>query len=255
MILQDTIYNTKIVYLYINKFEYGKDQIGKEQSSGHPKPNTVYRAIYNTDTHSYRIIYKVDKNGIHSVFIGELQVNDVNEMNFVCDVSVLSVENILDFKISESNLDDLIGWLKTDNKDVKDLLGDIGSKKPVKTATNTGKNVKTNIPEGGIQLPPQLVQFITLGSELMSTDPLIFGTVFDLLIYLNDVAYVDTGVVGTGWLKLDKEHGAGVNVSAAIDKLSKYLGTDRRVNLDNNDLMGAIKDLLTEKSRRNYHDI
>lgn len=251
--LQDTIHNTKLIYLYVNKFDYGKNQMGKEQSSGNPKSKKVYRAIYNTDTNSYRIIYDVDSKNVFSVFIEDLQSTD-EDLGYTCDIKILSVSNILDFNISEADLDQLLKWLQTDNKDVKDILGDIGAVKKVEGKVTKPAQQPAQPPKG-TRLPPELVQLINIGSELHKADPIIFGTIFDLMIYLNQDAYADTGVLGTGWLKLDKDHGAGVNVSAAIDKLSRYLGQDRRINLDNDDLMGAIKDLLIEKSRRNYHEI
>lgn len=261
MILQDTIENTQIVYLYVNKFDYGTDLVNKEQNSGHPRSNTVYRAIFNTDTKSYRLIYKVDKDNVYSVFIPVLKVEEENDLEFVCDITVLTSNNILSFKISEKNLDDLLKWLKTDNSDIKEILGDVGGsskKKKVKKATQQPAQVPSPVKadeNGIIKLSPEILRFLNFGMELNKVDPLIFGTIFDLLIYLNQNVYSDTGVVSTNWLKLDREHGAGVNVSAAVEKLSRYLGQDRRTNLDEKDLMGALKDLLIEKSRRNYHEI
>lgn len=258
MILQDTPQNTKIVYLYVNEFDYGQDHIGREQTLNHPKSKKVYRAIYNTETKTYRAVYKVDKD-VHSVFIGGLQVRE-EDSGFICDIHILIAENILDFNISESNLDELLNWLKTDNNDIKAILGDIGGKplKKRQLPVNTSVSVPPQVNNGqqqGMKLPPELVQLIKLGSELQKTDPILFGTIFDLIVFLTNDSYTETGILGTSWLKMDKDHGAGVNVSAAVEKMSRYLGQDRRNNLDNNDLMGAIKDLLIEKSRRNYHEI
>lgn len=255
--LQDKTHNTKMVYLYVNKFDYCKNQLDKEQASGHPKPKRIYRAIYNTDTDSYRLIHEVTSTNVSIVYVQDLQSKE-EELGISCDIKILTAMNILDFlPIPEDNLDELLTWLKTDNKDIKTLLGDIGAPKPSRAKSKeTDAQPQPLPPPGkGIKLSPELVQYINLGQKLNEIDPIIFGTIFDLLVYLIENTYADTGVVSTGWLRLDKEHGAGVNVSAAVEKLSKYLGQDRRVNLDDNDLMGAIKDLLTEKSRRIYHDI
>lgn len=256
MILQDSIHNTEIVYLYTHKFEYGNNPISKEENGGHPKPKTIYRAIYNTDTNTYRLIYNISKEGLSFVFIPKLADHD-EESGLSVDIKILTKKNILDFSISESNLNELLNWLKTDNKDIKEITGDISAKPPKKAQKKEKETVPASIPQnkGSIKLPPEVVQFLNLGIELEKVDPIIFGTMFDLLVYLNQNVYTDTGIVSTSWLKLDKDHGAGVNVSAAVEKLSKYLGQDRRTNLDDKDLMGAIKDLLTEKSRRNYHEI
>ena len=254
MILQDNIHNTEIVYLYTHKFEYGNNPISKEENGGHPKPKTVYRAIYNTDTNTYRLIYNISKEGLSFIFIPKLKDHD-EESGLSVDIKILTKKNILDFNISEENLDELLSWLKTDNKDIKEITGDIGTPKPKQQKVKQGDKPAVVPQNKGVKLPPQVVQFLNLGIELEKTDPLIFGTMFDLLVYLNQNVYTDIGVVNASWLKLDKDHGAGTNISSAVEKLARYMSQDRRTNLDGKDLLGAIKDLLQEQGRRTYHEI
>lgn len=252
MILQDDIHNTEIIYLYTYKFDYGNNPISKEENGGHPKPKTVYRAIYNTDTNTYRLIYKVGKEGMSFVFIPKLKDYD-EDSGLTVDLRVLTLKNILDFNISEANLNELLNWLQTDNDDIKAITGHTGS--PKKKTKSEDKPVAVPQTKGTVKLSPQIVQFLNQAIELEKTDPLIFGTMFDLLVHLNQNLYADIGVVNASWLTLDRDHGAGVNVSAAVGKLNRYMGQDRRTNLDGNDLLGAIKDLLQEQGRRNYHEI
>jgi len=252
--LQDTIYNTKIVYLYVDRFDYGKNQVGKEQSSGHPKSKKVYRAIYNTDTHSYRIIYDIIRDQVYSVFVEDLQSDAPEELGYVCDIKHLSVSNILDFKISEDNLDDLLNWLKTDNKDVKEVLGDVGATKKKNTSDGKSKQIQ-KVPNRDSNISPEFVAFVNLTLEMYKSDPLTFGTIFDLILYIGEHPGLDQGNIGMHWLRMDKDHGGGVNISAAVEKLSRYVGGDRRTNLMNEDLMGAMLNLLNERARRTLNDI
>jgi hypothetical protein len=253
MKLRDTIYNTEIVYLYVNKFDWGKNQMGKEDCSGHPKSKKLYRAIYNKDTHSYRVIYGISaKNQLEATFIENLQSKDFDEHGYTCDIIVLSKKTILDCNLSEEELDQLNQWQTTDNKDVKDITGNIGEKKTDKAE---GTTKKAEMKESNQQLPEEFAQFLGISAHLHNTDPLTFGTIFDLILYLNDTQYQASGPLDGHWMKMDKEYGAGVNISAAVEKLNRYMGQNRRTNLENEDLMGAIKDLITESNRRTYQGV
>ena len=255
MNLQDTIYNTKIIYVYVNNFDYGKNQMGKEQASGHPKSKKVYRAIFNTDTNSYRVVYDIKGGNVYSVFIENLQSKDGEELGYTCDIVPITKSNILDFKISEENLDELLTWLKTDNKDIKEILGDVGTTK--KAAKKTEKQQPVAISKKGANggIPPEFVSFMNLMQEIYKTDQMTFGTIFDLVLYLVDHPGADSGNLGMHWLRMDKDQGAGVNVASAVEKLSRYIGSDRRTNLMNDDLMGAVVNLLNERTRRILNQI
>lgn len=253
MTLSDSIHNTEMVYLFVNKFSYGKNMIAKEESAGHPKPKKIYRAIRNTDTDTYRIIYKVENNQVFSTIIEDLQCDD-ETAGYTSDIKRITLNNILEFDIPEKCLDNLIHWIDTDNDDVKAVVPVGPPNKLVSRNLVAGKQAKeSGIPEGAIALDEEIVMFFTLASELRESDPLLFGTIFDVLNYL--VSQNKIEVFDTGWMGFDKNHGAGVNVSAAIKKLSLYMSDDRRTNLDEKDLTGAIVDLLTEKGRRSLHDI
>lgn len=250
--IQDSIYNTKIVYLYVHSFEW-KDQMNKEASSGHPKAKKLYRAIYNTDSESYRVIYEVKpkESQVYMTFVESLQSKD-EEKGYLSNISLITADNILDFPLTDKEIDLLFTWLTTDNKDLKDILGDIGAKegeKPKKTQPGLTKQGMSKKPS------QELIEFINVASKLHDVDPMMFGTVFDVMLWLIDDLYIDAGAIDTHWLKLHEEHGAGTNVTAAIEKLSRYMGNNRRTGLLNEDLMNAIRDLLTEKGRRLYHQI
>jgi len=254
MTLSDSIHNTEIIYLFVNRFDYIRNSYTKEENGGHPKTRKVYRAVRNTDTNTFRIIHKVDSkaNQVHSVIIEDLQCDD-ESYGYTCDIREVTLNNILDFDMSEKCLDNLILWIDTDNKDVKDIIPVGPPTKP--TPMNfVAQGKQAEIPEGGILINEELGAFIHMAAELHDSDPLMFGTVFDVLDHLSTQKYKPE-IFETGWMGLDKQHGAGVNISSAIKKLSKYMSDDRRTNLDEVDLLGAISDLLSEQARRNYHEI
>lgn len=249
MQLSDTIYNTKIVYLYVNKFDWESNSMGREDSAGNPKAKHVYRAIKNTETGTYRIVYEVT-HSVKSTYIDNLKNDNFEQCGYTSDIVELSLSNILECNLSEECLDNLLNWYAIDNTDIKSIVGNIGA-----TKNQERNTVKEHIVPIGVPLSEELVEFISEASHLHDTDPLMFGTMFDLFVYLNSILGEDKGILDTSWMGLSKDHGAGVNVSSAVQKLSRYMGDDRKTNLDESDLLGAIRDLLMEQARRNFNQI
>src|SRR5690606_8843885 len=113
--LIDTPSNTKIVYLFVNDFQWTVP-LNKEASVGHPKSGRVYRAIKNVDTESYRVMYTIDKN-FQGVLIDKLD-NDDRAAGYLSDIHEITKSNVLDFDILEEDLTEFVRWLETENKDL-----------------------------------------------------------------------------------------------------------------------------------------
>lgn len=246
MMLHDTPQNSKILYLFVNKFDWGSNQQSKENSLGHPKSQRLYRAVHNTETDSYRIVHTITRENCLAVYIENLQNID-ETLGYTSDIKRVTLDSILDFNIPEEDLDSLLLWLDTDDKELKGAMGWI--KPSAKATPVAGPSQMTNLPE----VDEDLLRFIDMGDSLSNKDPALFGTVIDLLDYL--LRPSDDAIIDTTWVKFDKKHGAGANISAAIQKLSRYIGTDRKTNMEADDLMGAIKELLTEQIRRNFNEL
>ncbi len=246
MIINDTQKSSKIVYLFVNKFDWGTNQQSKENSLGHPKPQRLYRALHNIEVDRYLIVHTVTKEDLQATYIENLQNTD-ESIGYTADISRVSLENILDFNILEEDLDALLKWVETDDRELKGAMGWI---KPTSKAIPViGPSRMTDLPE----VDEQYIQFIDLGGMLNDKDPVLFGTVIDLLSFLLESK--DDSIIDTTWVKYDKKHGAGANISAAVQKLSKYMSADKKVNMEVEDLMGAIKDLLTERMRRDLNEL
>ena len=252
--LIDTPQNTKIVYLWINKFAWSND-MDKEQSVGHPKPKHLYRGVYNKDTETYRFVYKMG-DIFQGTFLKSLTSDD-ETAGYTSDIVELSLSNILDSNLSEKDLKMLLEWIDTDNKDLKEKLW-AAPKRVNLDFIDMGTDIATFFADTIKKSDPEFTDFIAVGSSLREINPSMFEAVHNIISYLIEDEYTeveDDSSISPRWISMDVKLGAGANLYGAIQKLARYGSVNTRVSRSKEDLLGAIKDLLVEQQRRNLHNL
>jgi hypothetical protein len=249
--LIDTLSNTKIVYIFANKFTW-TNNTEKETNVGHPKPGRLYRAIKNTDTNTYRIVYNIENN-IQGILIDKLESKD-ESFGYVADMKEVSLSNVLNFEITEEDLKQFDNWLSTNNQDLKDWMNKFFEGQSNKVVIKSKVSVSDKVLEAVRSRDPELASIISMITDLRNIDPILYGALGSFVSYIIRKDYPESSV-NDQWVRVDKNLGAGANISSALTKLSTYGGKDRRTNFASADLLDAIKDLLTEQYRRDLHDL
>jgi hypothetical protein len=246
MTLSDNKTNTEYLYLFVEKFKW-TSHIDTENFNGHPKPKGVYRAILNKDTGGYRVIYKFFNGNPVAFVINSLESND-EENGFVCKISTLDKNNILKFDISESDLDNMIGWIASDNKDLRDIMDqpDLVRSLPIPT------DIKLSFPSP-VEPDQELMEFFECALAARKVNPLLFDGIHELFHHIINEQPKETSVDAT-WITLSKNFGTGANIIKALEHIAQYAGENKRTNLDEYDLFEAIKHLLNEYTQRRFND-
>ncbi len=243
----DTPSNTKIVYIYVNSFEWESEE-HNEVNLGNPKSKRLYRGVFNNDTKTYRLIF-LREDSFDGLFIPKLKAQ---AYNYSIDATEITLDNILSVDLNDGDIEQLLMWTAKDGN--KTLWDKIWEDDP-----SVNKNaVKNAITKQLRKVDPLMLDFVNIVSNLKATHPLMFDAVARLhryLLYNQDGSTMMDSPVDPSWIKMSIDHGAGANLSEALQKLARYGGTDRRENLLEEDLLGAIKDLMTELVRRNLHNI
>jgi len=227
--------NTVFKYLYCNSFKWNYP-MDHEVRGGHPKPGGVYRAWYNTETKSYRLL----SNPGQAIYIQSLVETDDFPHGFVCDLEEITQQNILKFKdISEDSLNDLLTWLEYNNADLKERLG----------FTSPSPQQFLAIIREPLNNPLQ--GFIESGEELFNLHPVAFEKIWQLIDIVLDKMYEED-------ISFELKHsteGKGINISDTFKSLEKYIGKDRRTNENPDDLYEAMTCIITELIRREYNNL
>lgn len=250
--LIDTPTNTKIIYLFVKDFQW-TIPINKESNVGHPKPGRVYRGVKNTDTESYRLMYRVG-DAIQGTLLPLLDSHD--EANgYLSDIREITIDNILDFDILEEDLTEFLRWLETDNKELKEKMKGFFDKQQPNALPPFLQ--KKTMPEMVVEIlrsrDPELASIVSTVNELRISDPHIFAAVGAFINHLLAHPEAETSI-DSRWIRFDKNLGAGANLSAALSKLSVYGSSNRRTSFSEHDLVGAIRDLLLEEYRWKLHE-
>lgn len=270
----DTKENIRLIYLYIKSFKWLLD-IDREMANGHPQEGRLYRGAENTSTHTYRIYYEFDDKNkqVLGIFLPRLRSEDTSGI-YTADVIELTLSNILDLNISDQDLDNLLHWLEIDNSDLKKRMwGEEKSKGRMISPEGTPQlSTSQPLSDPLEHLNDEAMMLMTIEyikkkdaefgevvedlKMLKDFNPAMFSSLARLLFYLMKTESEHNHTpIDPYWIHLDKEMGAGANLSSAVTLLARYGGPDRKSNLEEVDLMGAIKYLLLEQQRRNFHNI
>lgn len=252
--LIDTTQNTKIVYLFVEKFEW-LHTMDREQSVGHPKPGRLYRAIKNTDTNSYRVMYP-----INGAFQGTLidQLDGAADV-YISEIHEVTLDNILKFSISTEDLKEFERWLDTKNKDLVEYMEKFFKKQK----SPTSKSINELPDEEFFRVilktlgnrDPEMAAVLSTLDQLRAADPHAYLGMALFSHHLLNKQQQEETPIDSFWIRLDEQLGGGANLSSALEKLAQYGGKNRRLNYSEDDLMGAIRDLLLEAYRRDLHNL
>jgi|GEM_PF-6720808 len=232
--MKDTAENSEFKFFYVSKFAWG-NPLDNERNQGHPKEKKVYRGWYNKDTGTYRLAYDLQ----NAIWLDKLKI-DEPESGYTSDITELSLNNILNFPIEEDCLENLIKWLEIDNKDLKQVAFPKIMQEAQLIALIKNK----------MEPQEQMIEgFINSAEELHAIDPMSFEKVWEVMDYLlEEMHNVPEGSIDADWLSKGPR-GAGINISNAIQCLSRYIGDNRRTNEDPKDLLKAIVHILNELIR------
>jgi hypothetical protein len=236
MTLKDTKENTEFKYFFINKFEW-VNPMDHGHNAGHPKEKKVYRGWHNKDTNSYRLA-----PSLNQAFWLESLVDSTGRTGYKSDIVLVSKENILDLNLSEEDLDNLIIWIETDNKDLKDVVfGSYHQAPPAIIAM-----IKSGLPN---EEDDTFQGFVESSEELKALDPMAFDIVWGFIDHLLlQMHEIPEGSVDADWLSKGPE-GAAINISESLKCLNRYIGDNRRINRDAEDLYKAMSHITNEIMR------
>jgi hypothetical protein len=250
MVSSDTHENTRIIYLYIRSFEW-IDPMDTESKDGHPMVGKVYRTVHNKDTNSYRLIY--EKEGVMiGIYLPKLTVTAVDETTkepgYKANIEEITIKNILDFNLSEEDLDNIIAWQT--NKQFKDEIG-LKKKKEEKPTQEITPATIIN----AVQQHENKQVMANMGDRVLflrERNTPLFSALQSLLDYLVEQEGENQDL---SWLEYNKDLGAGTNISTALRALIRYSGEDRRTNQMYTDLLEAIRAIMCEAARKEIHGI
>lgn len=251
--LTDTVNNTRVAYLYVSHFEW-LDAAANETHVGHPKIGRVYRSILNTATKSHRLFYDIEGR-LEGMYLSMLDTDVVDgSKDYDAEIVELRSNNILEYEITEEDLDNLILWEKEENKTIKQYMGldkqAGGSESAPLQQTLSPQQVMQHINDQ--EANKAFMQLGAFLKRLADTDPQLFEALSILIYSVADNPEEDT-TIDRSWMAFSAVLGPGKNISKAIDALARYGGEDRRTNLDEKDLIKAIKALLIEMVRIQLH--
>lgn len=247
MTLPDTKENAEIVYLYIKSFKW-LDPLDNEKAVGHPRPGSVYRAIYNSETKTYRILYIDEQKELNGVYIPLLLMDEDHlegKYNYLSEAYQINKENIVNLNLSEDNLVEILAWQKEKDKPIKHAVG-------LEAPQVTAEQIVV-----AAQKQQEGQEFQELGQVMMAikeVSPELYFALGDLIYFTAEASH--SRVEDSLWLiHFSKTLGAGLNVSTAMTHLKTYSSDDRRTNLNADNLLEATMCLLLENARRKMHGI
>jgi hypothetical protein len=224
--IREKIEEVEIQYLYFKDFKW-LSALDSERFAGHPRPNTVYRAIVNSSTNNTKVII-TESPDWNAVIINDFNAGE----HYTSDCISLNHKNILDANLPEIELDKIIKWQSQDNKDLKRLY------KPNIPSPPVLMNLAQAISEQERQEQADLGRAVNILAELRMLDQLGFDIVVDLIRILTKEE--------PDALAINPNLSTGINFKRIHDSLLRYIGEDRRTNYDRNDLIETFLAIMNE---------
>lgn len=240
MIIPEVVENLEFRYLYVKFFKW-QDSFMNETVQGEPQTGRVYRSLWNTQTKNHKIIIS-DGHRVNSLVIDNL-TNSNPESAYLSDIHELTVDNILNFKIEERDLDKLNKWIETKNEDI------LRHQKPMEDPTQGLVKLQEAIYNQDQEEFKAMDRASSAMLELFHANRTQFEIVVKLAEYLkseslesgNDLAY---------YLTLHPQNGKGINIARALRALDTYVSDNRRTNESVSDLYNAMGGIVVEMERK-----
>lgn len=248
--LSDSEKNITVKYLYVKKFKW-LNIIDTENFHGHPKEKSVYIAAYNSDTKGYRLFYQPDNAPQVGIVFHDL-TRAAGEEGYESIMVEINRKNIVSLDIPEPELDKIIKWQSNGNKELNDAYGFKSTPQQRQIMIPSPQDM-VNIVDN-INRQQEITDFINDVQQLYDTDSLSFDSINSLVGELLQPDESDTSFEAVN-LTLSRQHGSGHNVGKALNLLNIYLSDNPRVSLDREDLIKAIRHLIVELNRINYHGL
>lgn len=236
--INESIQDIEIQYFYTENFEW-KDVMMSETYQGHPRKGQVYRAILNEYTKNTKVILS-DKPAI------ALVINEVTP-DFTCKFVAVNPANLLDLDLPETELDRIIAWQEKDNKDLKKVI------EPPSPQEQKALEPILALAEYMQNQSREERQALKHAKDIMGNLFVTNSILYDIILSLAEIMTEHTVMMHTdpaNLLALHPTHSTGVNLSQTYAALSRYTSSNRRINLNTDDLMDAITALLTEYESR-----
>jgi hypothetical protein len=241
MILTDNSTNTEFLYVYVSSFKW-ENPFDHESKGGHPMPGKVYRAVKNKDAGTYRLFVSSTTPPMLLVFTG---LEEAIEGAYTSNIKPITIQNLLDFDISDGDLDSLLDWLKTGNSELKKVLN---FRPPLILSEPVNQPAMIQKPNDEVE------DFIRCAQQLHELNPNLLDSLHNYIHFaIEEEENFEGGPLDTTFLTLSKDHGTGANIVQAVQKLSRYASSNRKENLDEADLFGAITNLLNERTNQLFN--
>lgn len=215
----------QIKYILVKKFSYLHPDIA-EAFAGNPIQGKVYRSVYNINTKHHRLLLPDGVVMGFNVLIGE-------SSDAVFELIEITKDNILDFNLSEEDLDVFL----LPNTDIffepKQMIQNALSQRQddevdfANRASNTILNLWSINPDKA-EILLTIAHCLT-ELELSSHEDAA-----------NSLRYSDKGL--------------GINIAEALRALTRYSSDDRKTNEDTADLMVALEAIVVEMERNFNHE-
>lgn len=214
--------DTEIRYVYIKKFSYYHPEVA-ESFSGHPRTGGIYRSLYHLHTKHHRLLLP------DGIVLGFNQlVGNSGDAEF--DLAEITKDNILDFNLSEEDLD---VFLLPNN----DIFFEPSMK--VHEAIVRQEEIESDFAHRASEIIMGLWSINSIKAELLLD-------IAHCLTELEMTSHEDAA----NYLRLHPTKGMALNIGEALRALDRYAGDDRKSNEDTADLMVAIESCVTELERK-----
>jgi hypothetical protein len=212
-----------VKYLFVNKWTW-TDVLHKEVFQGHPFEGKIYRALYHTKKKSYRVLIDTE----NALYLETLTTTEP-EKGFLCEVD----------EITKQNLDKLLNWTTTENKDLMPNEQNI-------------KDFLQLITEGS-QESTLMDDALHVADELLNLHTDWFQVWLEIGGILTEQSVLDHDSPVA--ILAESEEGMSLNIGEALKDLKTYIGDNRKTNFDRTSIHQAIIALVRELHRRDLNEL
>ena len=256
--------NIEILVGFVNSFNFN-DKQAEQALDGHPRPGRLYQVIKD-DQYGYRIHIGADNtpSNMAGILLGESLVGEHDD-KWSFDVAIVTKENFLNFSIHEEDTIKLGEWFETDNKELRETLG-----QPVKVVASDKEGNFIEFPDQSLpaEISAMMAKFESSREDkyhkftndlsgIESKDPELFNIIVDVVSYLATTygdKYEASGKVNMGKEFLLSSASSDTAIFNSLKYLQRYCTVGFEKSQNKKDLMKAIHYTLFELQRRQRNE-